>query len=397
MASLVEVTQRLVQIQEEQQEAESKTRGKGIQSQLMRQQVKILEVISTQLAILNQNMIEFIENQALAQLKSLDTQDVPAGSSTPQQDTDDVGFTFDGIVKKWNDFKEGLMVFALRFKNFLTVVGLPLVALGALLLTLRESIETFLSTDGTTGEKIATAVVEGLKKLVEYLIAWPSQLAVDLLAWVAGALGFEELQKRLEEVDMIQFWRDLMSGLDLAIEPLGKAIDSAIEWFKSDEAQNIIGGITAAANAVVDFFIEVGKTIADWIYFFQTGELIGNLKQTIDTIKVAWETLSNWFAEQLDALPDWAKDLIGLGGDVPDSPADDGPTQPLRVEQTQRENLAGDLATEEQSRIMNSQSGPVLINTPTTTNIQSSSSSTSITGGSGPVRDPDALKMGRGG
>ena len=92
-----QVTGQLQSINEEGAEDRKATKGKGIQSSLLRDQIKILEVIANSVAMLNNNFEEFMQNQALANLKGLDPEDKggvqgKTSGAKDSGDKDDSGF-----------------------------------------------------------------------------------------------------------------------------------------------------------------------------------------------------------------------------------------------------------------------------------------------------------------
>ena len=151
-----QVTDRLKTINEEGAEDRNATKGKGIQSSLLRDQIKILEVIANSVAMLNNNFEEFMQNQALASLKGLDPEDkggVQGKTSGAKNsgDKDDAGFLFDGIVASFIAFKASMMLFGTRLLNFIKRIALPVTAVIALI---KGFMEDFESTEGTFGEKV---------------------------------------------------------------------------------------------------------------------------------------------------------------------------------------------------------------------------------------------------
>jgi hypothetical protein len=387
-----QVTNRLQSINEEGAEDRKATKGKGIQSSLLRDQIKILEVIANSVAMLNNNFEEFMQNQALASLKSLDPKDKETSdASDGKKAADDAGFLFDSIVTKFVAFGVTVKSFGTRLLNFITRIALPITAVIALVTGFLEDFE---AEEGTLGEKIVAGLGGAVQKLVKWLIAVPSQMLVDLAAWLARQFGAEEIADYLDKVDVVKMWEDLLGGIGEFLTPLTDKLVEGIDWLNGAEGQEIRDKISEGMTAVMDFLIDVAKGFADILHYFSTGEEIGVVSQIVEMYHTIMEWFSSLPGKIFDNLPEWTQTGLKALGFSPEAAYD--PSEVSAGGNT-RSDLTEELDAAESEGFNNRSLPPTVVVAPQSSNTNVNSSTTHITASSGPVRDPTSLKSkGRG-
>jgi hypothetical protein len=391
-----QVTNRLQSINEEGAEDRKATRGKGIQSSLLRDQIKILEVIASSIAMLNNNFEEFMQNQALASLKGLDPEDrggvTGKTSGAPgEKEADDAGFLFDSIVTKFVAFGATVKLFGSRLLNFIKRIALPITAVVALVTGFLEDFE---AEEGTLGEKIVAGLGGAVQKLVKWLIAVPSQMIVDLAAWLARQFGAEEIANYLDQVDVVKMWEDLLGGIGEFLKPLTDKIVAGIDWLNGEEGQEIRDKISNGMTAVMNFLTATAKGFADILHFFSTGNELGVVSQIVEMYQKIMEWFSSLPGKVFDRLPEFAQAGLKAVGFSPEAAYD--PTEVSAGGNT-RSNLTEELDEAESEGFNNRSIPPTVIVAPQSSSTNVNSSTTNITASSGPVRDPSHLKQrGRG-
>jgi hypothetical protein len=387
-----QVTNRLQSINEEGAEDRKATKGKGIQSSLLRDQIKILEVIANSVAMLNNNFEEFMQNQALASLKSLDPKDKETSdASDGKKAADDAGFLFDSIVTKFVAFGVTVKSFGTRLLNFITRIALPITAVIALVTGFLEDFE---AEEGTLGEKIVAGLGGAVQKLVKWLIAVPSQMLVDLAAWLARQFGAEEIADYLDKVDVVKMWEDLLGGIGEFLTPLTDKLVEGIDWLNGAEGQEIRDKISEGMTAVMDFLIDVAKGFADILHYFSTGNEIGVVSQIVEMYHTIMEWFSSLPGKIFDNLPEWTQTGLKALGFSPEAAYD--PSEVSAGGNT-RSDLTEELDAAESEGFNNRSMPPTVFVAPQSSNTNVNSSTTHITASSGPVRDPTSLKSkGRG-
>ena len=387
-----QVTNRLQSINEEGAEDRKATKGKGIQSSLLRDQIKILEVIANSVAMLNNNFEEFMQNQALASLKSLDPKDKETSdASDGKKAADDAGFLFDDIVTGFVAFGVTVKTFGTRLLNFIKRIALPITAVVALVTGFLEDFE---AEEGTLGEKIVAGLGGAVQKLVKWLIAVPSQMLVDLAAWLARQFGAEEIADYLDKVDVVKMWEDLLGGIGEFLKPLTDKLAEGIDWFNSADGAEVKDKIMEVIDSVFDTLEMLAKGFADLFYFFTTGNEIGIVAE----ITEMYGKLMDWFeslpGKIFDNLPEFAQTGLKALGFSPEAAYD--PSE-VSAGNSKRSNLTEELDAAESEGFNNRSMPPTVVVAPQSSNTNVNSNTTNITASSGPVRDPTSLKSkGRG-
>jgi hypothetical protein len=389
-----QVTGQLQSINEEGAEDRKATKGKGIQSSLLRDQIKILEVIANSVAMLNNNFEEFMQNQALANLKGLDPEDKggvqgKTSGAKDSGDKDDSGFLFDGIIASFMAFKASMMLFGTRLLNFIKRIALPVTAVIALITGFMEDFE---STEGTFGEKVVAGLGGAIQKLFKWLIAVPSQFVVDMAAWLARKMGADAMADYLERVDVVKMWEDLLGGIGEFLKPMTDMIAEGIDWFSSEEAAGFREAVSGFVEKIGNFIVSTAKVFAELLHFFTTG----NELEAIQKIKEIYQAILDWFSElpkkMFDSLPEFAQAGLTALGFSPEAAYD-----PKSVSAGGRQDLTEELSDANDVANNNRTPPPTVIVAPQSSSTSVNSSTTNITASSGPVRDPTSQKMqGRG-
>lgn len=400
-----QVTGQLQSINEEGAEDRKATKGKGIQSSLLRDQIKILEVIANSVAMLNNNFEEFMQNQALANLKGLDPEDKggvqgKTSGAKDSGDKDDSGFLFSGIIASFTAFKASMKLFGTRLLNFIKRIALPVTAVIALITGFMEDFE---SEQGTFGEKVVAGLGGAIQKLFKWLIAVPSQFVVDMAAWLARKMGADAMADYLERVDVVKMWEDLLGGIGEFLKPMTDMIAKGIDWFSSEESAGVreaVSGfvdgyltlVTSYWKGVGNFIVSITKVFAELLHFFTTG----NELEAIQKIKEIYQAILDWFSElpkkMFDSLPEFAQAGLTALGFSPEAAYD-----PKSVSAGGRQDLTEELSDANDVANNNRTPPPTVIVAPQSSSTSVNSSTTNITASSGPVRDPTSQKMqGRG-
>ena len=131
---------------------------------------------------------------------------------------------------------------ALLLKTAFVSIGAPFLAvaaaIGALVLGVQQAIKDFQGEEGTFVDKLI-AGIGGFVKGVMQLITIPLDILKDGIAWVAGALGFEDFEKMLDGFSFTEGFSDLV---DIAVDFLQGIKDWIANKFKG------------AVNSVGEFF-----------------------------------------------------------------------------------------------------------------------------------------------
>ena len=89
-----------------------------------------------------------------------------------------------------------------KIAAILNPIGIAVIAVLGVFETIKGFIEGFTNTEGPFLLKAGMGVVEGVKGLIDFLIFEPISLLRDIIAWIAGMLGFEKFEEMLNGVDI---------------------------------------------------------------------------------------------------------------------------------------------------------------------------------------------------
>ena len=93
----------------------------------------------------------------------------------------------------------------------------------------------FVNTDGTISEKLLMGLLGGISGLLEGLVAMPLDLLKGAISWIAGKLGFEEVENYLDGFSFRDLMRDIIMSpfvmFKRAVNNLIELLAGAIESF----------------------------------------------------------------------------------------------------------------------------------------------------------------------
>ena len=126
-------------------------------------------------------------------------------------------------------FVEGIKTFGSKlagiFKIFANIAK-PIAAIIATGTAIFDSFKEF-EEDTSLFEKILITLKNVVKELVSVFITSLLELGKDIISWVAGALGFEEIEKFLDSFDIDQKFREIFdSGIKVIVDWFERAKDA---------------------------------------------------------------------------------------------------------------------------------------------------------------------------
>jgi hypothetical protein len=291
--------------------------------------VELSQLMLAEIKSVNMNFELFFEKMELARLKSRDSGPAESPSApsvnAPESEKDDSGFLFDGIVAGFMAFKTTIVSFALRFKNFIKIIAKPFVIITAAVAGILGFIEGFTeNADDTMGEKITRGIMRGIEDILDVIVAWPAQLLVDAVAWLARALGAEGIADYLDRVDIRKALTDMFDYFETFIEPIGAMIDSVIAVFQSDQVKELIEGVKGKIidgfNSGIETLSGIMNTIFSAVQWFSETDMeekveggLGLFRDVVDGIQ-KW--IGNLASSLYEALPDFAKSSISFVKDA---------------------------------------------------------------------------------
>ena len=141
-------------------------------------------------------------------------------------------------------------------KNLLRVFGRILLPLYALYNVIDGFIEGFTANeDDNLAERFLRGISRGIEQVISAIIMWPADLIKDMVSWLAGALGFTEIESFLDSFSFQEGFAELMDTFETWITGIpdritawfNETIDAISTWF--DETLTGIG----------DFFTDMGE------------------------------------------------------------------------------------------------------------------------------------------
>ena len=121
-------------------------------------------------------------------------------------------------------------------------VTLAIAAAVAIFVSIKAGIDEF-KKSLEDGDSMLAAIIEGVSTALLTLVTLPITLIKDFVAWVAGKLGFKDIEESLKEFDIVDFIKDGVKNLVL------KAKDFVLGLFDID-FQEVLGK-----------FVDIGKSI----------------------------------------------------------------------------------------------------------------------------------------
>ena len=112
------------------------------------------------------------------------------------------------LFKPFTNFFQGLRTFFTKFKAVAFAVGravgkifLPLTIIMASIDTIIGAVKGFANTEGSMIDKIIGGIMGAIGGLFDFFISFPINLVKNLIAWIAGALGFEGIKEKLDSFE----------------------------------------------------------------------------------------------------------------------------------------------------------------------------------------------------
>jgi hypothetical protein len=126
--------------------------------------------------------------------------------------------------------------------------------------------------DDNLAEKFLRGISRGIEQVISAIIMWPADLIKDMVSWLAGALGFTEIESFLDSFSFQEGFAELMNTFETWITGIpdrittwfNETIDAISTWF--DETLTSIGDffspLTEAWNQVSEKISGIGDEIS---------------------------------------------------------------------------------------------------------------------------------------
>ena len=122
-----------------------------------------------------------------------------------------LGGIIDKVQKLFNPFRNffgGLREFFTKFRVVAKAVGiavgkifLPITIIMAAIDTIVGAVKGFANTEGSMIDKIIGGIMGAIGGLFDFFISFPINLLKNLIAWIAGALGFDGIKEKLDSFE----------------------------------------------------------------------------------------------------------------------------------------------------------------------------------------------------
>jgi len=158
-------------------------------------------------------------------------------------------------------------------KNLLRVFGRILLPLYAIYNGVMGFVEGFTANeDDNLAEKFLRGISRGIEQVISAIVMWPADLIKDMVSWLAGALGFTEIESFLDSFSFQEGFAELMDTFETWITGIpdritawfNETIDAISTWF--DETLTSIGDffspLTEAWNQVSEKISGIGDEIS---------------------------------------------------------------------------------------------------------------------------------------
>lgn len=166
-------------------------------------------------------------------------------------------------------------------KKLLRVFGRMLLPLYAIYNAIVGFVEGFTANkDDSLVEKIFRGISRGIEEVINAIVMWPADLIKDVVSWIAGALGFTEIESFLDSFSFQEGFSELMNTFETWITGIPDRIS---EWFSG-----IIGDLST-------WFDETLANIGD--FFSPLTEAWNQISEKISGIG---DEISTFFSELFD-------------------------------------------------------------------------------------------------
>ena len=188
-------------------------------------------------------------------------------------------------------------------------------------------IEDFQKTEGDVVDKSIAGIRGGVRELIKGIIAVPLDLIKSLVSWVAGKLGFEEVEKALDSFKFVNIV-DEMSRLgvfDFFLFPI-KAAQGFIKGFTETEGsltEKIVAsfklGVMNLVDSLLGGFMRLIQSGVAWVASALGAEDLANALKTVDpmdAIKAVFFKAVDSFTEFFEGIGNALSKLFSGEGDV---------------------------------------------------------------------------------
>ena len=203
-------------------------------------------------------------------------------------------------------------------KNLLRVFGRILLPVYAVFNAITGFVEGFTANeDDSIIEKTLRGISRGIEEVINAIVMWPVDMIKDLVSWVAGALGFTQIENFLDSFSFQEGFSELMGTFETWITGIPDRITTWFEetinaistWF--DETLTNIGDffspLTEAWTAVTEKISSIGEDLSTFftdLFDFSKGDFFSPLTEawTAVTEKISsiGEDLSTFFTDLFD-------------------------------------------------------------------------------------------------
>ena len=127
------------------------------------------------------------------------------------------------LLPSGGKFLESIKTFGSKLGGILNVFAKIAVPLTAIIGTVKGIFTSFdeFGEDTSLLEKILITLKNVVKELISAFVTSLLELGKDIISWVAGALGFEEVEKFLDSFDIDEKFREIFDG----------TIEAIVDWF----------------------------------------------------------------------------------------------------------------------------------------------------------------------
>ena len=189
-------------------------------------------------------------------------------------------------------------------KKLLRVFGRVLLPLYAFYNAVVGFVEGFTANkDDSLVEKIFRGISRGIEEVINAIVMWPADLIKDVVSWIAGALGFTEIESFLDSFSFQEGFSELMNTFETWFTGIPDRIS---EWFSGiigdlstwfDETLTSIGDffspLTEAWNQISEKISGIGDEIStffsDLFDFSKIQDMLTNLFAEIGIPRIEFD------------------------------------------------------------------------------------------------------------
>jgi hypothetical protein len=157
-----------------------------------------------------------------------------------------IGRWLDDTLKPFVKFMKGVFNFARGVGRFFGKLLLPLTVIMAVVDGVTGFLEGFENTEGTQTDKIIGGLRQGFTEILKGLVAIPLDFLKSAVSWVAGKLGFKEVEAALDSFSFANIVDELgrLGLFDFFMFPV-RAVRGFMEAFNTDTEASIVDRLIA--------------------------------------------------------------------------------------------------------------------------------------------------------